>query len=457
MHSVSETSQVLLSGWGGTPSSRCELVALGDTARAGAEDEVSSLIERVGPRGVLVRGLGRSYGDAAQNAGGLVLDGRSLSRRIDIDTAAATARLGAGASLEELMTRALPLGLFAPVTPGTRQVTVGGAIAADVHGKNHHRDGTFGQSVTRLVLIDGLGQRRELSPGQPEFAATVGGMGLTGIVVEADVRLARVANCAMSVDTDRLPDLASVMTRLVETDRTHKYTVAWIDTLASGSSLGRGVVTAGDHAPQGVEADQFRFEPRSVAAAPKAIPSGALNRLTVRAFNEAWYRKAPKRRRGELQSIGAFFHPLDGVRDWNRIYGRNGFLQYQFAVPDSSADFVSTVLARFSQAGIPCFLAVLKRFGPANDFHLSFPTAGWTLALDIPVGVPGLSALLRELDSELVAAGGRIYFAKDSRLDPALVSHMYPRLAQWRAVRETMDPDRKFTSDLSRRLRLVHD
>jgi decaprenylphospho-beta-D-ribofuranose 2-oxidase len=367
----------------------------------------------------------------------------------------------AGISLDRLMRLVLPFGWFPPVSPGTRFVTVGGAIAADIHGKNHHREGSFAQHVRSIDLLTADGQIRRLDPGHDAgaFWVTAGGMGLTGVVLRATVQLLSVETSSMTVDTERATDLEDLLDRLSRTDGEYRYSVAWIDLLARGGRMGRAVLTRGDHAPRSALSGRRRteplaFAPRPIATFPGIVPSGLLRRSTVRAFNEFWYRKAPRERRGELQSIATFFHPLDGVLEWNRVYGPDGFLQYQFVVPFGEEDALRTAVERLSAAAAPSFLAVLKRFGPADPGPLSFPLPGWTLALDIPTRTPGLAALLDGLDELVVAAGGRVYLAKDSRLRPELLPQMYPRLDEWRAGRDSLDPDHAFSSDLSRRLGL---
>ena len=417
---------------------------------------MQAAIREAGPRGVLARGLGRSYGDAAQSGGATVLNLQSMNS-IAYDAEAGTITAGAGASLDAIMRAAVPQGAFVPVTPGTRMVTVGGAIGADVHGKNHHVDGTFGSHVKSLTLVDGSGEVHELTPDgrtREHFWATVGGMGLTGAVTQATFDVIPVTSSLISVDTERVNDLDEVMSKMVEGDNKYRYTVAWIDTV---SPSGRGVITSGDHAPleqlntkQKLEA--LAFDPKAIATAPSIIPGGLLNKITIRAFNEAWFRKAPKSRTDELQSIGAFFHPLDGVADWNRIYGPRGFLQYQFVVPDSAGYLIRTALDRLREVGAPSFLTVLKRFGAANPAPLSFPQAGWTLAADVPAGIDGLGAALDELDEHVANVGGRLYLAKDSRQSPQIFARTYPRLSEWQMVRDALDPQGVFTSDLARRL-----
>jgi decaprenylphospho-beta-D-ribofuranose 2-oxidase len=409
-------------------------------------------------RSVVARGLARSYGDAAQCAGGIVIDTAALDAVLEADLETGLVRVGGGTSLDALMRGFVPRGWFVPVSPGTRYVTVGGAIAADIHGKNHHRDGSFCSYVTRMSLATPAG-RVEVSPGaDPDlFWATAGGMGLTGIVVEATIQLRPVETATMLVDTERAANLEDCMARMAGRDDEYRYSVAWIDCLASGAKLGRAVLTRADHArladlPGARQRDALVFAPRVLAQVPFTPPSGLVNPVTMAAFNEVWFRKAPRARRGALQSITSYFHPLDMIGAWNRMYGPRGFLQYQFVVPFGAEDALRTVLSRLSEGRVASFLAVLKRFGPADPGPLSFPVPGWTLALDMPAGAPGLGLLLDSLDEMVAAAGGRVYLAKDARLRPDLLGAMYPRLPEWHAVRDRVDPTGTLVSDLGRRL-----
>jgi decaprenylphospho-beta-D-ribofuranose 2-oxidase len=443
----------LFTGWGGTAATAAE-------HRYVDAMSVATVVKGAGPRGLIARGLGRSYGDAAQNAGGLVVEFGHTIDEFTLDRETDSVTVSAGVSLDSMMRELIPHGYFLPVTPGTRFVSVGGAIAADIHGKNHHVDGSFGLHVRWLDLVDGTGTLRRLDPHQTpaEFWGTVGGMGLTGIITRASLRLRPVQSAWMRVDTERISNLDELLAQMVEGDDRYTYSVAWIDLLATGSAMGRSVLTRGDHAsydesPRRQRYQPLAFAPRTRLAAPPVVVGKPINALTIRAFNELWYRKAPRHREGQITSLAGFFHPLDGVGGWNRLYGPRGFVQYQFVVPMGAEDVVREAVGRISAAGFASFLAVLKRFGDADPAPLSFALRGWTLALDLPVS-SGLSRLLDELDGLVVAAGGRVYLAKDSRVRPGDLAAMYPRLEEFREVRRTLDPSGVFCSDLARRLGL---
>jgi decaprenylphospho-beta-D-ribofuranose 2-oxidase len=454
--SPSPTDQALLSGWGRTAPSRATLVR-----PAGADDVAGALAEPAG-RGLIARGLGRAYGDAAQNAGGRVLDMTGLRAVRDLDLPGDRIAVEAGASLDELIRLLVPLGRFAPVVPGTRHVTVGGAIASDIHGKNHHLDGTFTDHVESFELLTPAGERLTVTrDGDPDaFAATAGGMGLTGVIVAATLRLRRIETSWIRTDTERARDLDDVMARMEAGDAGYRYSVAWIDCLAGGARLGRSVLMRGDHATADELPARRRQGPlvpprQALLAAPPWVPGGLLRRATVAAFNEAYFRRAPRGERGRLEPLHSFFFPLDAVRGWNRLYGPRGFLQYQLVVPFGAEDALRGALERLSRGGVASFLAVLKRFGPRAGGLISFPLAGWTLALDVPAAAPGLGPLLDELDELVANAGGRVYLSKDSRLRPDVLAAMYPRLEEWNAIRARLDPEGRLCSDLARRLALT--
>jgi decaprenylphospho-beta-D-ribofuranose 2-oxidase len=417
-----------------------------------------------GGRGVVPRGLGRSYGDAAQNAGGTALDLTKLNRilHVDAESEPPAVTVQAGVTLDTLMRALLPFGLWVPVLPGTRQVTIGGAVAADVHGKNHHTEGSFGNHVQSLDLLTADLEVRTVSPDDETaelFWATIGGMGLTGAILGATIALQRTETAYFKVDTDRCTDIDDLMAKMSDGDEHYTYSVAWFDAVTRGRHMGRAVLTRGNKAkvrdlPFKLAKDPLKFVAPSLGTIPEIFPNRMINVVTARAFSTAWYRKAPKHRVGEIQNITEFFHPLDMVAEWNRLYGPHGFLQYQFVVPFAEADTFRVCFEMIVNSGHLSCLNVLKRFGPANPAPLSFPMPGWTLTVDLPIEA-GLDRLCDALDEQVVAAGGRVYLAKDSRLSAATFRRMYPRLQEFLAVRRKVDPNGIFNSDLARRLELI--
>jgi decaprenylphospho-beta-D-ribofuranose 2-oxidase len=458
------TRRVRLTGWGRIAPTRAELAAPASDAEAAALLRYLAAAPGGKSGGAIPRGLGRSYNNAAQSAGGVVISTDKLNNIISLDPATGVVVAEAGVSLEQPMVAGLPHGWFVPVSPGTRQVTVGGAIAADVHGKNHHVAGSFASHVTSFDILFPNADQAEphtVTPeGDPElFWATAGGMGLTGFITRATIRLKRVESSLVKVDTVKTRDIDETMAVLAEHDRKYGYTVAWSDDLATGRHLGRSIITSGDFAAlddlDGARrGDPYRFDPRARLAAPGAFPPGLMNRYSIRLANAAWYLKAPKLREHELQTISQFFHPLDGIRNWNRVYGPGGFRQYQYVMPFGAEAAVRRSFEMVSAHPAPSFVTVLKRFGEADPGLLSFPAAGWTLALDFPARTRGLGPLLDELDKLVVAHGGRVYLAKDSRVSAATLEEMYPGLPQFRKLRADLDPAGVLASDLSRRLGL---
>lgn len=449
-----------LSGWGRATPSTGHLIEVDASTLPAA-------IKDLPARGGIARGLGRSYGDPAQSAGGHVLRLAPTNEHIVIDDDAGTVTVGGGVDIDDLLAVLVPRGWFVPVTPGTRFVTIGGAIASDIHGKNHHRDGSFGNHVTRMRLMLADSTTVELSPDEAPgndhelFWATVGGMGLTGVILDATFRLIPIETSRMSVETRRIGHVDEIMERMAESDTEFRYSVAWIDLLAQGRNLGRGVLTNGEHAtPDQLSAadasDPLAYDGRQLVTIPPVVPApGVINRLSVSAFNEVWFRRARPRRHVGLESIPGYFHPLDLVGAWNRVYGQSGFLQYQFVVPFGAEDVLRTVIERIAGARLPIFLTVLKRFGAGNRGPLSFPMGGWTLAIDVATDRAGLAPLLRSLDDLVLGAGGRHYLAKDFHMTPADVRRGYPHLDSWRSVRDRVDPAGVWVSDLSRRLELT--
>jgi decaprenylphospho-beta-D-ribofuranose 2-oxidase len=455
-----KTESVELTGWGGTAPTVATVVDA-TTDEMLSDGSLGSL--DLNDRGLIVRGLGRSYGDPAQNGGGTVLRLQPGSDPIRLDPQRATVTVDAALSLDTLLRDIVPQGWFIPVTPGTRFVTVGGAVASDIHGKNHHADGSFGAHVERLEMLMADGSQRSLTPESDSdlWWATIGGMGLTGMITEATFRLIPIETVHCLVDNERIPNLDTLIERMVTGDHNYRYSVAWIDLVATGASLGRAVLSRGNHAslnellsydPTAAE-NPLAYDPPVLPGVPQGMPN-VLNRAAVRAFNEFWYRKTPRQHHG-MESLTAYFHPLDMVGQWNRLYGRHGFLQYQLVVPFDAVETLRTIISKVSNAGHASFLAVLKRFGAENAGMLSFPQPGWTLALDLPAGVAGLGPLLGELDNLVLDAGGRHYLAKDAYASPAVIRAGYPRLDEWKAIRSVVDPNGVWASDQARRLELI--
>lgn len=396
---------------------------------------------------LLAYGLGRSYGDVCLNDGGTVLDVRPLRRLLTFDAETGVLRCEAGVSLDEILAFAVPRGFFLPVTPGTRFVTVGGAIANDVHGKNHHVAGTFGRHVERLALRRSDGQMHELAPGDPLFDATLGGLGLTGLVLWADVRLQPIKSAWIDGETVRFAALDGFFDAS-EASEAWPYTVAWIDTTATGAQLGRGLFMRGRHAPAHGP-DPLRVPKGLRLAAPVDAPNALLRPLTIRAFNALYYGRVRHDLTRARTSYVPFFYPLDAVHGWNRMYGRRGFFQHQFVVPHAHARaVVAAVLARVATRGDASFLAVLKVFGDVpSPGLLSFPRPGVTLALDFAHQGERTLRLLDDLDRMVLEAGGALYPAKDARMAPAAFRASFPALD---AFRPHVDP--AFSSSFWRRM-----
>ena len=451
--SAPQTQRRSLSGWARTAPSTAEVLSTPDI------DVIAAAVTDAGARGVIARGLGRSYGDPAQNAGGLVIDMTALHRIHSIDATSDLAVLDSGVNLDQLMRAALPFGLWVPVLPGTRQVTVGGAIASDIHGKNHHSAGSFGNHVVSMDLLTADGQVRTLTPGGEQsalFWATVGGMGLTGIIVAATIRLKPTESAYFIVDSDRTAGFEETLELFSDgSDAGYDYSMAWFDAISTGDKMGRAVFSRGSLAtaeqlPAKLAAHPLKFDAPQLVT----LPNGLANKLTFSALGEVWYRKAPKRGRGLVQNLTTFYHPLDMFGEWNRAYGSKGFLQYQFIVPFAARSELRQIVQRISASGHVSFLNALKRMGDANQAPLSFPRAGWTITVDFPI-TAGLHEFCNELDQRVLDAAGRLYLAKESRTTPQTFAAMYPRLDEWRQVRRSVDPQYIFVSDMARRLELA--
>lgn len=446
----------VLRGWGRSTGSAARVATVD-------AEHLAEHVKESDSRGVLVRGLGRSYGDAAQNGGGRVLRLADSVADIRLDEGSATVTAGAGVSLDDLLRVIVPRGFFVPVTPGTRFVTVGGAVAADIHGKNHHREGSFGNHVKRFSLVLADGSVLECAPDRnaDAFWATIGGMGLTGAIRDVTFDLIRIETSRCRVDTVRCDDFDDLVAHMSTGDDAVRYSVAWVDLLARGAKFGRGALWRGDHAkvddlPLAERSTPLEYSPRQLVSVPPAVPTmGFVNSLTSAVFNEVWFRKEPRRREGTIKSIPAYFHPLDAVGAWNLLYGRSGFVQYQFVIPFGREAELQRIVETIVASRLATPLVVLKRFGEGNPAPMSFPMPGWTLTVDLPARAATLASLTRTLDDIVLAAGGRHYLAKDAMLGPEAIRAGYPRLDEWRSVRARLDPHGAFRSDLSRRLGLL--
>ncbi|QNG20924.1 FAD-binding oxidoreductase [Rhodococcus triatomae] len=464
-----DTQPRSLTGWGRTAHTMAQVLSTPDVeviAQAVAEvaDHNNSKPAHL-RRGVIARGLGRSYGDVAQNAGGLVIDMNALDRihRIDRDTG--LVEVDGGVNLDQLMKAALPFGLWVPVLPGTRQVTVGGAIANDIHGKNHHSAGSFGDHVVSMELLTADGKVRKLTPkggrNDPKgalFWATVGGIGLTGIILRATIKMTPTETAYFIADGDVTRTLDETIALHSDgTEDNYEYSSAWFDAISAPPKTGRAAVSRGslatlDQLPKKLQKNPLKFDAPQLLDFPDLFPNGLANKYTFGPIGELWYRKSGTYR-GKVQNLTQFYHPLDMFGDWNRAYGSKGFLQYQFVVPTEAVDEFKAIIRDIQASGHYSFLNVFKLFGEGNQAPLSFPMRGWNIAVDFPI-VSGLGELVNELDARVLEFGGRLYTAKDSRTSAETFHAMYPRIDEWLATRRKYDPHNVFASDMSRRLEL---
>ncbi len=446
---MADTNRTRVSGWGRHPVGMTEL------RRPERLSDLHDLMSN--GASVVARGLGRSYGDASFNSSGTTILMGRLNRLLSFDPSSGVLECEAGVTIAEILEHFVPRGFFPPVVPGTKFVTMGGALACDVHGKNHHKDGSLSRHVLDFTLLTPSGERVLCSRDQNAdlFWATVGGMGLTGIVTRLRLELLPVESPYVLVDYDRAKDLDGALQLFDDSDDDYTYSVAWLDGLASGRRLGRSVLMRGTSAP-GDESRAWKAAGRSVSV-PEGFPGFLLNKASIRAYNTYFYRKHPRKARERLVHYEPFFFPLDGLRNWNRLYGRRGFLQYQFVVPyQGGRDALVKILELFTRSSPGVFLAVLKRFGPVASEHLlSFPMPGYTLALDVPWRGTRISELLTRADEIVGDLGGRVYLGKDARLAPGSFRTMYPALEKWLAIKTAADPENKITSDLARRLKLT--
>lgn len=450
----------MLSGWGRTARSRALVLAPSDA------QQVADRVAAAPAGGLIARGAGRNYGDAAQNAGGEVLDMTAMDRVLSVDAGRGLVTVQAGATVAAVMAALAPHGLTLPVVPGTRHVTIAGAIASDIHGKNHHSDGGFARYVQSLTLCTPAQGLLEVSPeGDPElFYGTLGGMGLTGVIVQATLTAAPLPTPWVAEDLDRTASLDETLA-LLAGEEARRYSVAWLDLLAPGAQSGRALVSRADPVSEPSPRERRHLEGAGAKYAegllrepafnvPRAVPGGLLRPAAVRAFNELRWRRGPRRARGRRLEMAPYFFPLDAIGGWNRLYGPRGLVQHQFVVPTGADASLLRCFELLQEHRAPVYLAVFKRFGPAFGGPLSFPIEGWTLAVDVPAAWPGLARALDALDEVVAACGGRVYLTKDVRMRAELVPPMYPLLRRFRSLRARVDPDGVLRSDLARRLGL---
>lgn len=430
-----------MSGWGRYPRIEAN-VAIPFTP----DQTARTILE---PGAIIAQGMGRSYGDSALAPH--ILATRDLHHLQAFDPTSGVLKCLAGTTLDELIDVFLPRGWFLPVTPGTRFVTIGGAIASDVHGKNHHLHGCFSEYVDSLKVLLADGDVVDCSREQNAslFHATCGGMGLTGVILEATLRLRPVKSAFIEQTTLKAANLDEALA-LFEAHHASTYSVAWIDCLASGSALGRSLMMIGEHAASGDR--QLPRKPR--LQVPLDMPSCFLNRYSIQAFNSFYFHRVRTERQQQRIDYRTFFYPLDSIGQWNRMYGRNGFIQYQFVIPKAAGlQGMRDILGRIAASHRGSFLAVLKAFGQQNSNLLSFPMEGYTLALDFKMD-NGLLPLLDELDRRVLDHGGRLYLAKDARMSASTFKASYPRWEEFQEVRARFSAQGKFASLQSKRLGL---
>lgn len=438
-----------ISDWGNYPVIEAEV--------NGFESEEQLRTKLQQPGEVIAFGNGRSYGDASLQKN--ILLTRRFDKFLSFDEATGTLCCQSGVLLSEILDVFVPRGWFLPVTPGTKLITIGGAIAADVHGKNHHVDGSFGQHIKSMDVMRNDGSVMTCSPDENAdfFQFTVGGMGLAGIILNATFQLKRIETAYIRGETIRAANLNEIMD-CFESSNNWTYSVAWIDCLAKGDAMGRSIMMRGEHAlPGELVSLSHRNDPLQSRRGmkldvPFMLPNFALNKLTMQAFNLAYYNKCRPGTHTSIVDYNRFFYPLDAIDNWNRIYGKRGFTQYQFVIPkEAGREGMHKILKRITDSGLGSFLAVLKLFGEQDSF-ISFPMAGYTLALDFPIS-PSAMSLFKELDAMVADYGGRLYLAKDSRMDSDMFEKTYPNADAFRqAVAMLNKGDTKFASLQSKRI-----
>lgn len=392
-------------------------------------------------------GNGRSYGDSALNHN--IIYCKPYNYFLDFDENKGIIHVQSGVLLSEILEVVVPKKWFLEITPGTKHITVGGAIASDVHGKNHHVSGCFSSCVLEFNMMLANGEVVNVKPGDELFKATCGGMGLTGVILDAKLKLKKINSVYINQTSIKTKNLLETF-EIFEKYKTAVYSVAWIDCLSQGKNLGKSIIMVGDFFNDG----DFNFKPKNRLNVPIFLPSFTLNKFTVKIFNEFYYNRLKDDISNQRVDFDTFFYPLDYINNWNRIYGKNGFLQYQFILPKKySYEGLQEILYYITKSGKGSFLAVLKLYGKENENYLSFPLEGYSLALDFKIE-DGLFQLLDKLDEIVVKYGGRVYLAKDSRLKREVFEAGYPKLSKFREIRKMYESDKKFVSLQSKRLGL---
>ena len=435
-----------MTGWGLYPT------ILGRKDRARFLDEVRGFVEEATP--LLPQGNCRSYGDACLFP--RVVSTLELKNLLAFDSERGILRTQAGITLEEIIRFALPQGFFPPVTPGTKFPTLGGCIAADVHGKNHHLEGSIGNFVEELemVLANGSCIRCSRRQNSDLFWATLGGMGLTGFIYAATLQLKKIPSAYIALRSLKTANLRETLQIFADSQTDYLYSMAWIDCLASGTGLGRGIVMLGNHAPAAISppTTDFKLHSSNQRTIPFHFPELLLNPFSMRSFNTLYYHRQLRSISDSTIHYDPFFYPLDTIGHWNKIYGRRGFLQYQFAIPFANGlQVMEEILQRITARGSGSFLAVLKAFGPQEGL-LSFPIPGYTLALDFPLRNHSIIPFLHDLNKIVLRTGGRVYLAKDAILKREDFEAMYPKLEEFKKIKRLYDPQNHFRSQQSERL-----
>lgn len=435
-------------GWGRFPKTTAELVEPADVQSLQKFLSVQKKMDRC-----ISRGAGRSYGDSSLAS--QMLSSRFLDNFLELDEELGILRCGAGINLKDILKICIPRGFFLSVLPGTKYVSVGGAIAADIHGKNHHCDGSFCDTVLQISLVLANGELIVCSPTENSdlYHASCGGMGLTGVIVEATLSLQRISSAYLEQKKLVANNLTECF-ELIESNIESKYSVAWLDCLATGTNLGRSLLYLGEHAAAKNRKSELKFQQRKNFSIPFPTPAFLLNKTSIGAFNTGYYRLNKKGESLSTIDYDRYFFPLDNIRHWNRLYGAKGFLQYQFVMPSESAfDGITTVLQKITEQGKGSFLTVLKKFGTENKNFLSFPKNGYTLTLDFKHEA-SLFPLLNELDQIVLDHSGRIYLAKDARMSAAVFRSGYPNWQKFMEIKSKYDPNGRFASLQSTRIGL---